>query len=56
MKQLIGIEYQEPEEVVVTITQDGIRININDRCVFVVLKAKILTIRDTRKNESSQST
>ena len=54
MKQLIGVEYQEPKDVIVTIVKDGIKVNIDDRCVFVISKAKSFSIRDTRENESSQ--
>ncbi len=49
MKQLVGVEYQEPELVSITIMESGIRVNIDDRCVFVIMKAKKFEVNDTRK-------
>lgn len=51
MKQLIGIEYQDPAEADITIVKDGLRVNLENRCVFVVSKAKKMSVRDTRKEE-----
>jgi len=51
MKQLIGIEYEKPDEAVVTILENGLRVNIDNRCVFVILDAKVFKVRDSRNQE-----
>jgi len=51
MTQLVGIEYNEPNEVRLYINKTGIRVNIDDRCVFVILNAKHFSVRDTRAEE-----
>ncbi|HEX9232693.1 MAG TPA: hypothetical protein VF849_01455 [Blattabacteriaceae bacterium] len=48
MKQLIGIEYIEPDKVNIIITEGGIKISIEGRCVFSIIKAKEFSISDTR--------